>query len=291
VTTGPQGLWRDEGHHYFVSALLDDDHWVEVGPLASVTTVLDPMKATGPLVGWAKREVAAAALRNLDRLAEMVKESGVDSAAKWLTSIPDYKRDTAAYAGSEAHLIAEAYANGQVIHASVASPKVRQYLAWSQLWQPRYVGIEMMVVNFTHGYAGTGDLWADLPTGAGSEWATGRYGEKILVKPGEYELWLLDIKTGNLAKGPYDEHWLQLAGLHGAKNQMWTGSPGKAELTPAPRATRFGILHLAEDKATLWEGQVGPAEFETFLASKRAYDWLTERAKSVRIGRVERKSA
>ena len=103
-------LWRNAAHEYFVSGLLDDEHFVEVGPLVSVTTALKALDKSGPLVGWATRETAAAAIRMHEQLGVMIKESGPDAAQKWLQTKPGYIKDTAADLGSRAHMIAEAIA-------------------------------------------------------------------------------------------------------------------------------------------------------------------------------------
>jgi hypothetical protein len=267
------GLWRDAQHHYFVDAILGGEYAVQVGPLVSVTTALKALDKSGPLVGWATRETAAAAIRNLDALQAMVHESGPEAAQKWLQTKPGYIKDTAADSGSRVHLLAEAIANGQEISEDdKQNPKVRQYLRFVAEWQPRFVGVEMMVVNFTEAYAGTGDIWAWLPTGS---------------QPPSFanELWLLDIKTG---KGTYPDMALQLAALHNAE---WTGAPDRDELEPSPKATRFGILHLQDDGYELLEYQVTPEDYQTFLSIKNAHTWLEDRAKSVVLGPVKREVA
>jgi hypothetical protein len=257
------GLWRNAAHEYFVSALLDDDHLVEVGPLRSVTTFLKAL-ANPAFIGWATRETAAAAIRNLPTLAAMVAESGPAAAQKWLQTKPGYIKDNAADLGTRAHMLAEAVARGEEIgEEDQANPKIRQYLRFLEEWQPRFVGIEQMVVNFTEGYAGTADLWA---------WLDG-------------ELWLLDIKTG---KGTYPDMALQLAGLHHGE---WWGWPDRPDLMIAPKATRFGILHLQDDKYDLLEYNVTEEDYSAFLAIKRTFEWTEGRAKSVVLGPVKREVA
>jgi hypothetical protein len=259
-----------------VSALLDEEHFVEVGPLVSVTTALKALDKSGPLVGWATRETAAAAIRNLDVLQTMVKESGAPAAQKWLQTKPGYIKDTAADLGSRAHMLAEAIANGQEISAEdQENPKVRQYLRFIAEWEPQFVGVETMVVNFTEAYAGTADIWCRLPTDVDEDsW--------------QYELWLLDIKTG---RSTFPDMGLQLAALHHAE---WTNAPEPNEpamLIPSPKATRFGILHLQDDKYDLIEYQVTDEDYQAFLSIKAAHEWTEGRAKSVVLGRVERTAA
>src|ERR1700690_545604 len=80
----------------------------------SVTTILQ-IKDKPALVGWAKRETAACAVRNLDVLEKMVRSGGPGAAADWPNRIPDYARDTAADLGTAVHAAAEAIASGESI--------------------------------------------------------------------------------------------------------------------------------------------------------------------------------
>src|ERR1035437_10144220 len=80
------GLVRDARHRYSWNG----------GPLyPSVTTILG-IKDKPALVGWAKRETAACAVRNLDVLEAMVRSGGAQAAVDWLKRIPDYARDASA---------------------------------------------------------------------------------------------------------------------------------------------------------------------------------------------------
>ena len=74
-TASPLGLTRTPKHIYTWRTEAFDS-----GPLPSVTGILNIVDKSGALVGWAKRETAACAVRNLDMLAKM-RESGGDAAA------------------------------------------------------------------------------------------------------------------------------------------------------------------------------------------------------------------
>jgi hypothetical protein len=269
------GLYRDADHRYYVSGTLrvsdDEGYSVEVGPLVSVTTALKALDKSNALVGWAKRTVAEIAVAKHDILGPMIAQGGAPAAVNWLKGMPDYQRDTAADLGSRVHLLAEAINNGQAISEEDAvNPKVRQYIRFVAEWQPQFVGVEQMCVNFSEGYAGMADIWCWLPTGP---------------RATEPDLWLIDIKTSKLDRGPYEDHWLQLAGLNGGE---WWGWPDKEELEPAQHAQRFGILQLADDDYTLWEGKVGPAEYDAFVSVLHTHRWLNGALKAVKIGKVVR---
>lgn len=266
------GLFRDEDHRYFISATLPGGYVIgdpePYGPLKSVTNILKALDKSGPLVGWGIRETAAAALRSLDLLKQMVAESGPEAAQKWLQARPYHLRDTAAERGTDAHQLSEAIDNGYPItDEQEAIPKVRQYRRFLAEWQPQMVGVEQMVVNLTESYAGTADRFCTI----------------------DGELWLLDIKTSNLDKsGPYEDMWLQLAGLNGGEYWGWAD---REDLQPAQKASRFGILQLADDHYTLWEGRITAVEFETFLQVKRTYEWLQGPLKNIKIGKAKREVA
>ena len=76
----PLGLTRDEKHVYCWSDGKEPVTW----PIPSVTGIIKLIDKSGPLVGWAKRETAASAIRNHDALTALIKEgmeSGGQSAA------------------------------------------------------------------------------------------------------------------------------------------------------------------------------------------------------------------
>lgn len=202
------GLWYDEYHRYFYGT---------DGPLPSVTTVLKIVDKSGPLVGWAKRETAASAVRNLDMLASMVRSGGVGAAQSWLSRIPDYQRDTKANIGQRIHSLASAMTNGQQVN--VANEEVPYLHAWfdfARTVQPQIVFSETSIANLTHRYGGTFDLGCLID----GHWT------------------LLDIKTG---KGVYPETALQLAGYAEAEFWATADDPTKRAL---PKWDRFGVLHL-----------------------------------------------
>jgi hypothetical protein len=245
------GLERDEKHRY---------RWEGGKWQPGVTSIIKALDKSGPLVGWAKRETAACAVRNLDTLATMVRDGGADSAARWLSSIPDYQRTAAADLGTRVHALAEAINNGQDIEVdSETEPFVTEYLRWQGTTKPKVVNAEYMVYSALHGYGGTADMAA---------WINA-------------ELWLIDIKTG---KAVYPETALQLAGLRWAD---WAGKLGDPTKYKNPPATRFGVLHVRPDGAELVPFNVTADDFDAFCALRWARSWLDERAPVV----IERKAA
>ncbi len=245
----PLGLSRTADHRYTWN-----DGNSAVGPLPSVTTVLGTIDKSGPLVGWAKRETAACAVRNLDVLARM-RESGGDAAAvTWLKSIPDYQRDSAADIGTRVHRLVEQFARGELPEPTAEeAPYTDAYRGFLATYNPRFLALEEMVASLRHGYAGTLDA--------------------IAVIGGE--TWLLDVKTG---AGLYPETALQLAAYGAAE---FIGRPGSPNRFRLPRATRFGVVHVRPDAARLVEFRVDRGTFAAFLEARRLYAWQQGPAKSV----------
>src|SRR5664280_1626454 len=239
------GLVRDARHRYSWNG----------GPLyPSVTTILG-IKDKPALVGWAKRETAACAVRNLDVLEAMVRSGGPQAAVDWLKRIPDYARDASADLGSAVHLAAEAIARG--VPAPVAqdvAPFVAAYRHdFLEVFRPRFIAVEAMVCSERYEYGGTADAFAEI----------------------DGEIWLLDYKTG---AGVYPDTALQLGGLARAQ---FIGYPGDPVQYPVPFATRFGVLHVRPEGARLLPVVVNRATVAAFLDARRLFGWDQGPAKRV----------
>jgi hypothetical protein len=245
----PLGLTRDPGHTYG----WNDGHDVR-WPIPSVTTALRVVDKSGPLIGWARREVAACAVRNLDVLVAMRAEGGPNAAVNWLKTIPDYSRDKAADRGTQVHLLAEQIVRGgePEVPEDLAG-HVNAYRGFLREWSPRFLAVEQMVCSLTHGYAGTFDAIADI---AG-------------------ERWLLDLKTGN---GVYPEAALQLSAYGAAQ---FVGRPGDPRRYRLPRPTRFGVVHVSADRAELVPMAVDRSTFSAFLGALDLWRWTQSQAKTV----------
>jgi len=196
------GLSRDARHRYSWNG----------GPLfPSVTTILG-IKDKPALVGWAKRETAASAVRNLDVLAQMVQNGGSQAAVDWLKRIPDYRRDASADLGTQVHAAAEAIGRGQIVSVGDdVRPFVESYQRdFVEVFKPRFLAIEPMVCSLRHEYGGTADAFMQIGD----------------------EVWLVDYKT---RAGVYPDTALQLAGLARAQ---FIGLPGDPTEYPVPAGTR-----------------------------------------------------
>ena len=230
------GLARDEQHHYFLDGQ---------GPIASVTTILQVVDKSGPLIGWAKRITAEAALKHRNELAGWVESFGDDSAVQMLTKAATVIRDRAANAGSEIHPYAEAIARGQDVEVPEdLAPYVAAYRTWIARFEPEFLAAEEMVCSLEHGYAGTLDAIVEI---AG-------------------ETWLLDYKT---SKGVYPETALQLAAYGAAE---FIGRPADPNRYALPEIHQYGVLHIRPEGYELVPFDVTGA-FEAFLSAKALSSW------------------
>lgn len=243
------GLWRNEKHQYWWA----DD--VTVGPLPSITTVIKAVDKSGPLIGWAKKITAEAAVRNLDLIAKMKEEGGEQAGIDFLKKLADHKRDKAADLGTRVHALAEAIAHKQAVQVTDDErPYVEAYARWQYEWQPQFFAAEYMVCSLKHGYAGTGDL------------VTGMRGAR----------WRLDIKTST---GVYAETGMQLAAAHWAD---FCGRPNDAKKYAIPKAEKQGVLHLRSDGSyAVVPYRVTQDTFQRFLAAKAVWEWLEGDAKQM----------
>jgi hypothetical protein len=229
------GLARNEKHEYFLDGR---------GPVTSVTTILKIVDKSGPLIGWAKRITAEAALRHAAELPQWIEDFGGDGAVSMLTKATNVIRDKAANAGSEIHQLADAIVKGQeVVVPEELQSYVNALLAWQRDFEPEYLASEEMVYSH-RGYAGTLDA--------------------ICVIAGE--TWLLDYKT---SKGVYEETALQLA-AYGAAD--FIGRPGDPNRYAIPAIDQYGVVHIRPEGAELVPYDVTGA-FEAFLAAKRLFEW------------------
>ena len=249
VNEAPLGLTRTANHVYTWS-----DGRAIYTPLPSVTTILKVIDKSGPIAGWARREVASCAIRNLDALIAMREEGGPDAAAKGLRSVPDNILDKAANRGTQVHLLAEQIVRGQepAVPEELAG-HVNAYRRFLRDWSPRFVAVEQMVASLRFGFAGTFDAIADI---AG-------------------ERWLLDIKTGN---GVYPEAALQVSAYGGAQ---FIGRPGDPRKYRLPKVDRFGVLRVLPDRTELVPVAVDRSTFATFVRALELWRWTQGAARTV----------
>ncbi len=216
----------------------------------SVTTVLKAgLPTKWAIRNWDRTTIAERAVDNPQAWANMRMPDGSfdrKGAIEYLASAPERSMGQAADRGTDVHTVLEAMAKGQPIPAigPGREPWVR---AVRQFWvdfRPQPVWVEVSVYHrgfdaiegyeAIEPYAGTLDLIAWLPTGPNGEW----------------ELWLIDLKTG---KGVYGDMayqqmayaWAQYGivrpgGSMGDDGKVAASGWVRAEI---PKVHRMGILN------------------------------------------------
>lgn len=205
-----------------------------------VTTILDAGLPKKALINWAGNATAEAALNNWDALTKLPPAARLSK----LKGARYEDKDTAAKRGTEVHYYAEQLANGkevQVPNELVAH--VEAYARFLDEWQVKPLLVEFSVGSATYGYAGSGDLIADLWHADQQEWVR----------------WLLDVKTNRT--GIYGETALQLAAYRYADELVdANGSAG-----PVPEVQATGAIHVRADGYSLHPIEAGPEQHRTFL--------------------------
>lgn len=236
-----------------------DDHvyYYEGQAYPGVTTVLDILDKSGPLMAWAAKQTAQAAvtmadpktngLGNQTPLDLLLEAVGPDGAIKALTARSGWKRDEAAHIGSAVHGYADEMHRDPAVVERV--PKhivdhVQHYAKWWYLsgWQLR--ASEAMVVHPEHGYGGTLDL---------------------LAYDADHRTVLADIKTGN---NVYPTAILQLAAYAGATLIQMGGT-----VYEMPAIDRYVILHVTKEGTREIEVNIGTLEQLAWGACLDLHAW------------------
>lgn len=229
---------------------------IDGGSYLSVTTALRTLDKSGPLVGWASRETARAAVRYYNRAHAAGEEWPSESEAiDAIKGGANRDRDAKGSRGTAVHdAIHELVTYGELGTPHAWEPDVLahvdQYRRFVDDFRPIYVYAEVTTYNERVGYAGTCDLIAELP-GIG--------------------LMVLDYKTG----GVYGEAALQLAAYRHAE-YLITGPPW--ERWPMPPTVGAAVLQLSEHKYDLIGVDTTAPVLDAFahcveLANWRADHW------------------
>ena len=199
--TSPANAHATENGRYYVHPI-SGETW------PSVTNILDTAVNKPALVPWAAKVTAEYALEHLP---EMVRRARSDreQLLKDVKAQVRFVKDTAADLGTRVHAYAEAHVLGKTVeHDPEVEPYAKQLLNWFSVMNVRrdkdIEAAEATIINRTHGYAGTGDLWVHLHVAPDLSWT-----------PRKRWLWLIDYKTSATrpAKSVYPEHGMQVAAI------------------------------------------------------------------------------
>ena len=230
-----------------------DHHYVFDGQTyPGVTGIVKVIDKSGPLMSWAARMTAEAAIESLGTLPQLLETVGPDGVVKALTARSAWKRDEAAMLGTEVHAMADMIAMGKPVPAmsEAALKRVDHYTKWwgSSGWTVR--ASEGMVINPTVGYGGTLDL---------------------IAKDREGRTVLADIKTGSVQYSGrlYPEILMQLAAYGMGEHIEVDG-----RLFDMPSIDRYAVLHVTTDGVEEIEALVGDQEREAFARCLWLSTWL-----------------
>lgn len=233
-----QRIDRGRSHHYVDG----DGHRIP-----GVTTILGDGIPKPQLINWAANATAEGAVNDWDGLAQLPPAARL----KALQGIRYEQTNVAKNKGTKVHGYAEKLVQGHEVTGieDELRPYVDNYVRFIDTWALDPILVEVVVVNYRHGYAGTLDLVAELTT----------------PLSGEREIYLLDIKTGE--KGIYPETALQLAAYRYA--EAYVDANGDEQ--PMVPVTGTAAVHVTADDAVLIPTVSGVEQLTMFrIAQKMA---------------------
>lgn len=217
-----------------------------------VTDILKVLDKSGPLMAWAARQTAEAALSALDALPGLLASVGPEGVIKALTSRSAWSNEKARDLGTRIHGYADDLIHGRALEGMTAPEEQRivGYAAWWEAsgWTLR--ASEAYIVNTAVGYGGTLDLLC-----------YDRDGRTVLA----------DIKSGNIDyRGRiYDSIVLQLV-AYGAGEWL---DKLDGTLYAMPAVDRYAVIHVRADGTSEVEVSVDTRDVLAFGACVLLSDW------------------
>lgn len=224
--------------------------------IPGVTTILNGGIPKPQLIDWAGNKSAELAVDNWDDLADMKPLARVE----WIKQARKKSENLVKNRGTRVHAIAEAVVQGEPAEFEsddeehLLRPYVENYIRFIDLWKVDPHLVEVVIANYTIGYAGTLDLvaWLQNPHSGG-----------------ERELWLLDIKTGE--KGIWAETALQLAAYRQA--ETYIDNQGIEIAFPTIEPDHCAAINVTADDAVLVPVVADDQAFKIFRHAKAIYTY------------------
>ena len=192
--------------------------------LNSVTTVLGATTSKPWLTAWAAKLAAEFAIDQHDLITTVLAAGGKDAAIGLVKGAAQGKRVEARDRGSFVHDIVEALILDTPLpeFGPDIAPYADTFVDWCIAWQPRFIAAEATVAHPEHGWAGTLDIGAYLPS---------------LGK-----VYTIDVKTGaNL-----DPDMVQQLVTYRRAKEVWLPFGRKAPMFPSDG---IAVLHIRPDRA------------------------------------------
>lgn len=206
--------------------------------VTGVTTFIGDGVPKPALMNWAAETTAAAAIDRWDDLAAMRPAARLKELekARWV------EKDKAAKRGTEIHGYGELLVRGETVEVpDELLGYVEAYARFLDAFKVAPVHVEFSVASYRHGYAGTGDLIADL----------------VIPRVGKKRL-LMDLKSTR--SGIFGETALQLAAYRYADVLL----EGDTE-APMPEVDDCAAVHIRGDAADLIPVTTSQEIFRDFL--------------------------
>lgn len=217
--------------------------------MPGVTTILGDGLPKKALINWAANATAEAAINRWDEYADMPP-------AQRLTALKEARYETTDRAkrrGTEVHGYAEKLVQGEQVTGVPEELRghVEAYARFLDGFDVAPVLVEVVVVNYVHGYAGTLDLIADIQCPLCNRVCR----------------WLLDVKTNE--KGIYGETALQLAAYRYA--EFYVDNEGQEQ--PMLEVAHCGAIHVTSSDAVLIPTTSELAQYAMFRIAGKVRDW------------------
>lgn len=238
--------------------------------LRSVTTILGKGSPKEALVHWAGNLVAETAIEHLPYLVKSSRrEESRAEAYDWLRRAHTRKRDARADLGSAVHALIEAHVLDEPVRqALLDDPEMRPFLDnflqfVADFEEVTFEASEMVVANYSAGYAGTLDYLLRSPHIADGALLMG------------------DTKTGGAlgVRGVYPEAGIQMSAYRRAEHG-WLRNGDRVEF-PQDVHDVGVVLHLRPEGYQVIPVRCGDDVFSAFLHIRAVADFHTDLAPNV----------
>ncbi len=222
--------------------------------IPGVTTILNGGVPKPQLIDWAGNKSAELAVDNWEELSDLKPLARVD----WIKQARKTSENLVKNKGTRVHAIAEAVVQGREAifegdEEQLIRPHVENYIHFLDLWEVEPILVEVVVVHYDIGFAGTLDLIADITN----------------PHSGERERWLLDIKTGE--KGIWPETALQLSAYRAA--QFYVDNDGNEQPMLQIDPDKCAAINVTADDAILIPVQADADAFKVFRFAQKMYEF------------------
>lgn len=213
-----------------------------------VTTIIGDGLPKPALINWAGNATADAAVNRWDELAELPPAARVDA----LRRARYEDKDRAANKGTAVHGFAERLIGGEAVQApDELAGHVEAYARFLDEFAVKPVHVEFSIASYRYGYAGTGDLIADI------------------THDGKTRRLLMDIKTNR--SGIFGETSLQLAAYRFA--DVLITRDGEQAMPPVDGCA---AIHVRGDGYSLIPVTAEAEQHRAFLYVQQVARWAKE---------------